>query len=283
MKNKDLINLYVEEQNSPNTQKRYFVILNDFLEYVESFDQLDFPKYIEWKSSLKSKSISTQKQILTVTKCFLNWCFENYDLIDASLLLKINHIKLPRGNSKPTESLSIEQINKMIEHGKNIRDKAIIAILCSTGMRVSELINIRLSDIIDNKILVKGKGSKYRWVYPNEKAWELVNEYIHTFREQKIKRKHLDTDILFISNNGTPMKSSVLNATWKNIAARCGININIHNHTFRHTMATSMINQGVPIESVQNILGHADVSTTQIYAVKSIDQIQKEIKNVSVF
>lgn len=283
MKDQDLIKLYVNEQNSSNTQKRYSAILNDFLKYVGTFNQLNFPTYIEWKSNLKSKSVNTQKQMLTVVRGFLNWGFENYDLIDSALLLKINHVKSPRGNSKPTESLSIEQVNEMIDHGKNIRDKAIIAVLCSTGMRISELINVHLSDIIDNRILVKGKGNKYRWVYLNDKALNLTNSYIHTLREQIIKRKHLDTDILFISNQGTQMKSSVLNTTWKNIALRCGININIHNHTFRHTMATSMINQGIPIESVQNILGHTDVSTTQIYAIKSIDQIQKEIANISVF
>lgn len=284
MKGYELIEVYIDANTeSKNTKRNYNRILESFMDYINDLNILTFEKYIEWKKQISNRSINTQKQYITVTKGFVNWCFDNYNLGNASELLKITNIKSPRGNGKPTEPLESNQVRKMIDYSKNIRDKAIIALLASTGLRISELINIKIEDFSEGNILVKGKGNKYRWVYPNEEALKLIKEYVETMRAEKIKEKNINTNLLFISNNGSPMKSNVLNKTWKNIASRCGIDTNVHNHTFRHTMGNSMINQGVPLDSVQHILGHSDISTTQIYAVKSIKQIQKEIKNVNIF
>lgn len=284
MNNKDLITLYIDATaSSCHTERSYTQILNSFSDYVGDVAGLSFTSWVDWKKSISNRSVSTQKLNQTVTKGFLTWCKTNYGIGNSDELDRIKEVKAPRGNSKPTQPLLPEQLRMMIEYAKNIRDKAIIALMASTGMRVSELINIRLGDFIDGNILIKGKGNKYRYVYPNKEALELVQEYINTMRAGKVAEKNLKTDLLFISNSGKQMRPNSLNNTWKNIVKKCGFDINVHNHTFRHTTGNAMISQGIPLDSVQHILGHADISTTQIYATKSVSQVHQEVANVVVF
>ena len=140
------------------------------------------------------------------------------------------------------------------------RDKAMIELLYATGMRISELINLKLTDVDIQRSVVKvlGKGSKERLIPYGESAAEALNDYLNDRRDLREKE-------IFLSNRGTKISRG---AFWERIKVyihREGLKISISPHTLRHAFATHLLNRGADLRSVQILLGHSDLSTTQIY------------------
>ena len=157
----------------------------------------------------------------------------------------------------------------------NIRNKLIIELLFATGVRVSELINIKINDIdmILKQIKVKGKGSKDRIVYFGSYAKEAINEYLNNSREVLLKGK--ESDYLFINNKGTNLTDRGVRLIISNIIKHTSIKTNITPHTFRHSFATIMLNEGASIKTVQELLGHVSINTTSIYTHLTNEEVRK--------
>ncbi len=190
------------------------------------------------------------------------------------------NIPIPKREQSLPEILSVNQILNVIESISEtsplkIRDRAILEILYATGVRASEIINLKLSDYDKNKGLLKvfGKGSKERLVPLHYEAIHFLELYLLKVRERISKKR---SDYLFITKFGSKMTRQFLWKMVKNYAAQSGLDQNIYPHLFRHSFATHLLEGGADMRSVQKMLGHADISTTQIYTHLSIEKLKEE-------
>lgn len=193
---------------------------------------------------------------------------------------KISHnpteaIVTPKIGFQIPEVLSVAEVEKILEAPKNygsqklniwLRDKAILETLYSTGIRVTELIEIQLNSIDEKEevIRVMGKGSKERLVPIGKPALKIIDEYKDNCRSEILKKKK-ETTFLFLNQRG---KKLTRMAVWNIVqfyASKAGITKQIHPHTFRHSFATHLLEGGADLRSVQEMLGHSDINTTQIY------------------
>jgi len=154
-----------------------------------------------------------------------------------------------------------------------IRNRALFELLLATGARVSEVVNIKTNDINISlgEIKVLGKGNKERIVYINEHTKEALLNYLNNSRNNLIKEKN---DYLFLNHLGTKLTDRGVRVIIDNIIKKSAISLKITPHTFRHSFATMMLNEGCDLKSVQELLGHVNLSTTSIYTHLSNEQIK---------
>jgi integrase/recombinase XerD len=190
-------------------------------------------------------------------------------------------ISAPKVSKSLPDVLNINQVEGILSQpdtGKKLglRDKALLETFYACGLRVSELINLKLSDLFlsEEMIRVFGKGSKERFVPIGSSAINWIEEYLKNSRpllEKKLKSQH----ILFLNNRGTKLSRM---GVWKivnNHAQLAGIKKKVHPHTFRHSFATHLLEGGADLRAVQEMLGHVDISTTQIYTHIDRDYIKQ--------
>lgn len=159
----------------------------------------------------------------------------------------------------------------------SIRNKCMVEVLYATGLRVSEMCKLTFKDINLNKGYIRciGKGNKERIVPINEECCQLLKKYIEEFRMQI---SHKETSYIFIDKHGNPIQRSNFYYILKSLAKKSGITKEISPHTLRHTFATHMLNHDADLRSIQEMLGHSDISTTTIYTHVSNDKLQDEYK-----
>jgi len=190
-------------------------------------------------------------------------------------------IEFPRLKKKLPEALSLNELDKLLtpENFKGLlgkRDQAMLELLYATGMRVSELINLRINDINLEHRLLKciGKGNKERWIPFTDKVHDILNDYIKYIRPRLITNKQ--TNKLFLNSHGNYITRQGVFYLIKEYARISGMKKNVTPHTLRHTLATHLIENGADLRSIQEILGHSDISTTQIYTHVSRKWIKEE-------
>ncbi len=185
------------------------------------------------------------------------------------------NIELPKKGKHLPDVLSLEEINLILDAADPAaetatkfvwRDRAILETLYATGMRVSELTGLTQSNILEEQQLVRvfGKGSKERLVPIGEFALKWINEYKQRLRASLADGKR-SNDAVFLNHRGGPISRVSVWQIVTDYTRRAGIKKEIHPHTFRHSFATHLLEGGADLRSVQEMLGHADISTTQIY------------------
>jgi integrase/recombinase XerD len=189
----------------------------------------------------------------------------------------LENISTPKGWKHLPHILGTEEIITLLEkpEGKklSLRDKTILALMYSSGLRASEIIQLKIRDINFEAgfIRVMGKGSKERVVPINESAMKLIKEYADGLRPLIIKNK--TTPNLFLSRNGKPLTRQRL---WQLIKSYSrGISSNVSPHTLRHCFASHLLDNGADLRALQKMLGHSDISTTQIYTKVSPEKLKK--------
>ena len=178
----------------------------------------------------------------------------------------MQHIDLPKLWNRLPDVLTIDEVQSMLSMASGGRDKAILYLLYSTGIRVSELVALDVTDISPQSIRVIGKGRKERIVPIAEMAFKMVSAYI-----KEMKRK----GALFVSKSG---KRIDRHAVWRLIrmyAKKAGIEKTISPHTFRHSYATHLLTNGADLRVIQEFLGHADISTTEQYTHLSQNELRR--------
>jgi integrase/recombinase XerD len=180
-------------------------------------------------------------------------------------------VEVPKRGRKLPTVLEIDEVERLLEQPdlsqpKGVRDKALLEFMYATGVRVSELIGLHQSDLMKEEGFVRvfGKGAKERIVPVGDMAIACVSKYCQSVRPLLAKRS-LGGDILFLSMRGRPLTRI---AVWKMLKAyilQTDIRKNVSPHTLRHSFATHLLEGGADLRSVQEMLGHADISTTQIY------------------
>ncbi len=190
---------------------------------------------------------------------------KNEELIKNNPMILIENPKLEKKLPKYLYYEDLEKILNTPDLNTNtgIRDALILELLYVTGIRVSELVNIKIQDIdISNqKIKITGKGNKQRIVMYGKKCQELLDKYLN-IRNLLLKDNN---DYLILGVKGKKINDRVIRNIINNLSIKAGLNLKISPHTFRHTFATHMLNEGADLRSVQELLGHENLSTTTIY------------------
>ena len=260
--------LHIEKGLSPNTVKSYQSDLSIFLKWLSSNCNSSFKNtksedvelFIKHLFQLGFKSTTINRKISSIKTFYIY--LKKQKLID---IIPTENIIVPKQEKNLPKSISEKEVETLLNsiNGSNnieLRDKAMMELLYATGVRVSELVNIKLNDIDFNRRVIRviGKGSKERLVPFGEKAFIALNNYL-ALRENRITKE------IFLSNRGTGITRISFWNRVKFYLNRCGLSIEISPHTLRHAFATHILNRGADLRSVQMLLGHSDLSTTQIY------------------
>ena len=276
-----LDSLYIEKGLSKNTVSSYKNDISSFSLWCDK-EQLDRLKitdlnlnnYISNLFSIGLKSSSINRKISSIKHFYLF-------LLKKKVIKNspVDEITTPKQEKYLPTSMSEDEVECLLGSPKSSikierRDKAMIEILYATGMRISELVNLKLTDIDFNRSVLKvfGKGSKERLVPYGEKAAEALSIYLED-------RKQLDSKDVFLSNRGTKITRGAFWQRLKIYIRRENLKSSISPHTLRHAFATHLLNRGADLRSVQILLGHSDLSTTQIYthiAKKRLGEILKK-------
>ncbi|WP_152654673.1 site-specific tyrosine recombinase XerD [Oceanobacillus sp. CFH 90083] len=180
------------------------------------------------------------------------------------------HIETPKRDRKLPDTLSQEEVDRLLNIDTltplSLRNKAMLELLYATGLRVSEMIGLKLEDLhlMMGFVQCMGKGSKERIVPLGDTAKNVLEEYIQTARK-KLVRKNKQENALFVNQHGRPLSRQGFWKILKGLALEAGIHKTITPHTLRHSFATHLLENGADLRIVQEMLGHADISTTQIY------------------
>ena len=264
--------LWLEDGLSKNTLNSYRLDLNLFSQWLNKdleknildVSQADIQEYLAFKFPT-SKSRSIARLLATLRRLFRYLLRENKIIIDPTL--EIQSPKIPKSLPK---SLSEEDIESLLaapnlKKPSGLRDKAMLELLYACGLRVSELVNILLTEIslTEGIVRVTGKGSKTRLVPMGEEAVDWIKKYINEGRKDILKQQ--SSKYLFVTLRG---KAITRQAFWyliKRYSILAKINKPMSPHILRHAFATHLINHGADLRVVQVLLGHSDISTTQIY------------------
>ncbi len=265
--------LRVERNLSSNTINAYERDLKEYFEFILSnWDKnisaitKDFiDEYINVKKSAGSASTTIARIIASIRSYHKFLVSEDLVEQNPSVLLSS-----PRLQKFRPDALSEEEINAITEAIDDSyqfakRDKAIIEMLYSCGIRVTELCDLETSNLIfeDDLIRVMGKGSKERLLPIGGRAKRFLNDYLDHSRHKLIKKT--SSSSIFVSRNGKPLTRAMINNILKKWCRAAGITKSISPHTLRHSFATHLLEGGADLRFVQALLGHSDISTTQIY------------------
>jgi len=161
------------------------------------------------------------------------------------------------------------------------RNLAILELLYATGIRVSECVSIKIADLdMENSIvLINGKGGKQRYVPFGSFCYEALVDYIQTSRVELMSKKHVEHSTLFVNHYGQPLTAKGVQYILDQLIKKSSLTTNIHPHIFRHTFATHLLDNGADMRTVQELLGHSSLSSTQIYTHVTTSALQKNYRN----
>ncbi len=278
-----------EKNLSDNTIKAYISDLEQYASYlskyahIESVNEIEEIHIIKYLQTLKKNKISktSQARKLIAIKEFHKYLKKD-DLADEDVSKMVDSIK--KDKKLPTV-LSIDEINKMIDsidttNPTGIRNKALIEVLYGSGLRVSEAANLKVGDLhLNNKYLsIIGKGNKERVVPLGESGINALRNYISNARNSFMKSGF--SDYVFLSYLGKPLSRQSIFKYVKKLASDNGIIKEISPHTLRHSFATHLLDNGVDLRYVQEMLGHEDISTTQIYTHTNRAKLKDLVESV---
>ncbi len=272
---------------SRNTAKGYRADIEAFLAWCErkGVDPLAIttPQVRAWLGELRRARYAprTMNRKLSALRGFYNWMIER-DLATTSALATMPGPKVGRHLPKVMGDREVRQMLSAVEseNPSDIFDRALVEFLYATGARIQEASNVNLEDIdlARGSVRLFGKGSKERLVPLYPKARKAVAEYLEKVRPARVlkvpeaERKEHER-ALFLSQRGRRMSAASLRTRFEQVVKRAGLPPTITPHTMRHTFATELLNGDADLRSVQELLGHASLSTTQIYTNLSIERL----------
>lgn len=267
--------LQLEKSLSGNSIEAYLHDISLFVRFLEykknqltpaQVELSHLQEFVQWINELGMSAYS-QARIISGIKSF-------YKYLLLENLLSTNPTELleaPKTGRKLPDTLSVDEINRLIDaidlsYPEGQRNKAMLETLYSCGLRVSELVDLKISNLYFNDEFIKvvGKGNKERLVPIGSVAVKYITIYLNEVRgAYPVKRE--SEDILFLNRRGGKLSRVMVFTIIKQLAVRAGIKKSISPHTFRHSFATHMIEGGADLRAVQEMLGHASITTTEIY------------------
>lgn len=270
--------LIIDKKYSENTVKSYQNDLNKFKNFnnknIEKIKEQNIKDYIKYLNK-QNEDTRTISHNISVLRSF-------YKFLLIEKIIKENpmeYIELPKTKKSLPKTLSIEEIDKLLniklKDAFSYRNKAMLELMYSSGLRVSELINVKTHDIDTSNCIIRimGKGSKERIVPLGDYAIKYIEIYLKEYREKLAKREM--NDYLFLNNHGKRMTRQGFFKMLKQQAKINNIKTEFSPHTLRHSFATHLLNGGADLRSIQEMLGHENISTTQIYTHVSKEKLKE--------
>ncbi|MBI3042352.1 MAG: site-specific tyrosine recombinase XerD [Betaproteobacteria bacterium] len=265
--------LWLEDGLARNTLDSYRRDLNQFARWLDvqrgkrllDGTVADIQSYLGHQFRKKTRA-SSAARLLSSLKRFYRYCLRQ-GRIEADPTLKIDSPKLPRPLPKSLTEEDVERLLDVpvVEEALGLRDKAMLEMLYASGLRVSELVGLKLGQVSQDMGVVRvvGKGSKERLVPVGEEALAWIRRYVREARPGLLGGRA--SDDLFVTARGAAMTRQMFWHLLRRHARKAGLTRPISPHTLRHAFATHLLNHGADLRVVQLLLGHSDISTTQIY------------------
>lgn len=278
----DFINYLEYERNYSNNTiiayKNNVLQLVDYLNTnkINDLKKVDYDTIRNYLSYLHGKKYEAKSisRMISSLRSFFKYLKANNIISNNPMLLISN----PKVEKKLPKYLTINEVEKILNtpdmsDSVGIRDAFILELLYVSGIRVSELVNIKLSDVetSEKKIKILGKGSKERYVLYGSRCEELLNKYM-CVRNRFLKYPN---ECLILSKTGRKLNTREVRNIINRIKTKAGVDISISPHTFRHTFATHMLNEGADLRAVQELLGHENLSTTTIYTHLTNEKLRR--------
>ena len=268
--------LLIDKGYSKNTISSYKIDLDRFNDYfnnknINDIDSNDLKNYIK-SLDLNEKSIS---RTISCLKSF-------YKFLIIEKVIKDNPtdgLYMPKVKKSLHNIMSVEDVTKLLDikldDHFSYRNKAMLELMYATGLRVSELVELKLNDIdfSDDIIRIMGKGSKERIIPMGDFAKTYLEEYIYNHRNLMLKGNNCE--YIFLNNHGKKMTRQGFFKIIKKLASDVGISTEISPHTLRHSFASHLLKYGADLRTIQELLGHSDISTTQIYTHVANEELRK--------
>ncbi|NFO48593.1 integrase [Clostridium botulinum] len=264
-----------EENLNDKTISKYISDIQQLFKFVEIKEdrllqdlsnnemKVQLDKYIKYLEKQKYKPSTINGKIITINK-YLKF-------------LGVDH----RGKYvKVQKKVYIDNVitegeyKRLLEQCKNnLRDRAIIITLANTGLRISELLSLKVGDINNKSIFIKGKGAKYREIFLTGQLKEILNKYIKEYR------KNTDKELLFTGSRGALQRQAINKMLWK-YAKRGHVNKEkAHPHSLRHWFGKRLAEKGTSLDVIQTYLGHENISTTAIYTKRTKEELERNLEN----
>lgn len=275
-----LKNVKKSSDNTVASYKRDLLKLNNFLKgtgqsNINSINETNLNSYVLYIEKQGMSMATVSRNIASIKSFFAFLLKEGVISSDPS-----EHIKPPKIEKKVPDVLTISEVNKLLAQPgdntpKEIRDRAMLELLYATGIRVTELVTLRITDVnLKMGFIECHDSNKSRIIPMEETAQRALSTYITEVRGDMCK----DSDYLFSNCKGSPMTRQGFWKIIKYYAAKAGIDKDITPHMIRHSFASHLINNGADLKAVQEMLGHVDISTTQIYLNSKQSRLKEEYR-----
>ena len=236
--------------------------LSDIKQYFDiTKDNEDINVYLK-EIYINNYSPASQNRKISALNSYFNYLIK-FNYTDKN---PFSNVSLAKLDKKLPEYLTYPEIVKILNYLKNdLLNKAIVEVLYGCGLRVSELVSLKVNDIHYDEQLIecKGKGNKQRYVPINKNALMAINDYKVNFRD-KLEKKENES-ILFLNKKGHVIRREAINVMLNKVGKEVGLNKNLHPHMFRHSFSTHLLENGANLRVIQEMLGHENISTTEIY------------------
>lgn len=275
--NKFLKYLTVVKKYSDYTITNYKIDLLELYDFTTDLINIDNITVREYLDYLYSKNLkrNTISRKLSSLRSFYNYLL-NEGIIKINYFKEISKIKKDGSLPKYIKDNDLEKLFNSFDKEKTLdqRNLLILEMLYATGIRVGELVNIKLNDIdfYNKSIKILGKGRKERIVFYGSFCEDILDLYLNNGRRDLLKGNN---DYLFLNKNGTKLSSRYIGKMIDTVIRKCEVDYHISPHTLRHTFATDMLNAGADLMSVKELLGHSSINTTSIYTHITNEQIKK--------
>ncbi|BAQ10505.1 tyrosine recombinase xerc [Bacillus sp. OxB-1] len=277
----------LEKNYSSYTVSEYEKDVNEFLEFLkveglESLEEVTYPVARLYVTRLYDKHLSrsTISRKISSVRSYFKFANARYDISDIAFR-SLHH---PKKEERLPAFFYEEELKSLFDacdgrDKKSLRDRALLELLYATGIRVSELTGIRLKDLDDQLgiVMVMGKGRKERYVPYGEFAQSALSAYLEESRPLLVKQKVHDA--LFVNLRGDPLTDGGVRHILKMLMERASIHSKIYPHMIRHTFATHLLSNGADMRTVQELLGHSHLSSTQVYTHITKEHLRKTYMN----
>ena len=281
--------IIIERHYSEKTKEAYQDDILDFFSFLKETGNEDYLSvtvqdiriYLSFLHD-QSYSRNTISRKLSSLRSFYQFLVKN-DILSEN---PFSYIQMKRQQAKLPRFFYEKEIDALFQqtqgdYALDNRNRALLEVLYGTGIRVTECTNIKIKDIdFDTSVvLIYGKGNKERYVPFGSFAHDAILDYMKHGRDELMTKGKTTHDFLFVNHRGEKLTDSGIQYILKKMIEKSSLTADIHPHMFRHTFATHLLNNGADLRTVQELLGHSSLSSTQIYAHVTTDTLQKSYRN----
>lgn len=281
--------LVIERQYSEKTQKAYRDDIRDFLIFLNETGQSDYLKVDYQDIRIYLAELHDKEYSRNSTGRKISSLRSFYQYLLRQELIKENpftYVQLRKNNLRLPRFFYEKEMDALFEAAQgdtalDLRNMALLETLYGTGIRVSECSGLKLRDVDFelNVMLIHGKGNKERYVPFGVHCEEALHSYIDVSRIELLNKTKQDNDFVFLNHRGEPLTPQGITYILKKIIQKSSLTSSIHPHMLRHTFATHLLNNGADMRTVQELLGHASLASTQIYAHVTKEKLQKSYRD----